>query len=179
MSHFVSGHTGLAYGWSLTLVTLGLLALVGGGLWFTGAALGQQVDELLDGARALQQGQQRLEQHAWARRLLAELPQAGAKIAEKTDVAAKAPGVVSNVFGALASFVVFVALGLYLAIDPGVYVRGLVRLVPQPRRARVQEVLRKSARPRALAGGPHRVHGHRRRHHHGGWRLWACPSLPP
>jgi hypothetical protein len=41
VSHFVSGHTGLAYGWSLTLVTLGLLALVGGGLWFTGAALGQ------------------------------------------------------------------------------------------------------------------------------------------
>jgi predicted PurR-regulated permease PerM len=142
VSHFVSGHTGLAYGWSLTLVTLGLLALVGGGLWFTGAALGQQVDELLERVpRVLQQGQQRLEQHAWARRLLAELPQAGAKIAEKTDVAAKAPGVVSNVFGALASFVVFVALGLYLAIDPGVYVRGLVRLVPQPRRARVQEVL--------------------------------------
>ena len=142
VSHFVSGHTGLAYGWSLTLVTLGLLALVGGVLWFTGAALGQQVDELLERVpRVLQQGQQRLEQHAWARRLLAELPQAGAKIAEKTDVAAKAPGVVSNVFGALASFVVFVALGLYLAIDPGVYVRGLVRLVPQPRRARVQEVL--------------------------------------
>ena len=83
VSHFVSGHTGLAYGWSLTLVTLGLLALVGGGLWFTGAALGQQVDELLERVpRVLQQGQQRLEQHAWARRLLAELPQAGAKIAE-------------------------------------------------------------------------------------------------
>jgi predicted PurR-regulated permease PerM len=142
VSAFVSGHTGLTYGWSLTLVTLSLLALVGGGLWFTGAALGQQVDELLERVpRVLQQGQQRLEQHAWARRLLAELPQTGAKIAEKTDVAAKAPGVVSNVFGALASFVVFVALGLYLAIDPDVYVRGLVRLVPRARRARVQEVL--------------------------------------
>ena len=46
VSHFVSAHTGLAYGWSLTLVTVGLLALVGGGLWFTGTALGQQVDEL-------------------------------------------------------------------------------------------------------------------------------------
>jgi predicted PurR-regulated permease PerM len=142
VSQFVSAHTGLAYGWSLTLVTVGLLALVGGGLWFTGSALGQQVDNLLERVpHALQQLQQRLEQHAWARRLLAEFPQAGAKIAEKTDVAAKAPAVVSNVFGALAYGVVFVALGLYLAIDPGVYVRGLVRLVPRPKRARVQEVL--------------------------------------
>ena len=142
VSAFVSGHTGLAYGWSLTLVTLGLLALVGGGLWFTGTALGQQVDELLERVpHALQQAQQRLEQHAWARRLMAEIPQAGAKIAEQTDVVAKAPGVVSNVFSALAYCVVFVALGLYLAVDPGVYIRGLVRLVPRPRRARVQEVL--------------------------------------
>jgi len=142
VSAFVSGHTGLAYGWSLTLVTLGLLALVGGGLWFTGTALGQQVDELLERVpHALQQAQQRLEQHAWARRLMAEIPQAGAKIAEQTDVVAKAPGVVSNVFSALAYCVVFVALGLYLAVDPGVYIRGLVRLVPRPRRPRVQEVL--------------------------------------
>ena len=142
VSHFVSRHTALAYGWSLALVTLGLLALVGGGLWFTGAALGQQVDDLLEQVpSALQQLQQRLEQHAWAGRLLAEVPQAGAKIAEQTDVVAKAPRVVSNVFGALAYGVVFVALGLYLAIDPGVYVRGLVRLVPRPKRARVQEVL--------------------------------------
>jgi predicted PurR-regulated permease PerM len=142
VSHFVSRHTALAYGWSLALVTLGLLALGGGGLWFTGAALGQQVDDLLEQVpSALQQLHQRLEQHAWAGRLLAEVPQAGAKIAEQTDVVAKAPRVVSNVFGALAYGVVFVALGLYLAIDPGVYVRGLVRLVPRPRRARVQEVL--------------------------------------
>jgi predicted PurR-regulated permease PerM len=142
VSQFVSRHTALAYGWSLALVTLGLLVLVGGGLWFTGAALGTQVDALLEQVpRALQQVRQRLEQHAWARSLLAELPHTGAKIAEQTDVAAKAPRVVSNVLSALASFVVFVALGLYLAIDPGVYVRGLVRLVPRPRRARVEEVL--------------------------------------
>jgi len=142
VSAFVSRHTALAYGWSLALVTLGLLALVGGGLWFTGAALGTQVDTLLERVpRALQQLQQRLEQHAWARSLLAELPHTGAKLAEQTDVAAQAPRVVSNIFGTLAYFVVFVALGLYLAVDPGVYVRGLVRLVPRSRRARVQQVL--------------------------------------
>ena len=131
--------TALAYG-CRSLVTLGLLALVGGGL-FLGTALGQQVDDLLNSAlrtatAATASGAARV-----ARRLLAEFPQAGAKIAEQTDVVAKAPRVVSNVLGALAYGVVFVALGLYLAIDPGVYVRGLVRLVPRPRRARVQEVL--------------------------------------
>ena len=143
LSHFVSAHTPLSFSWSLTLVTLGLLALVGGSLWLTGTALGTQVSELLDRLpRALQQGQQRLEQHEWARRLMAAFPHAGAKIAEQTDVAAKAPRVVFDAFSALASCAVFVALGLYLAADPGVYVRGLVRLVPQPRRARVQDVLR-------------------------------------
>jgi predicted PurR-regulated permease PerM len=41
----------------------------------------------------------------------------------------------------LGSVLIFLFLGLYLAIDPDVYRRGLLRLVPLPKRPRVQDIL--------------------------------------
>ena len=141
-SCWVSTHTPLAYGWSLTLVALACIASIGGSLWWTGAVLGEQIDELIIRLpRALQKLQQRLGQYEWARGLIAELPEAGKEIAEKADVMAKAPRVLFDVFSTLGAGIIFLAVGLYLALDPYVYIRGLLRLIPTPRRGRVQEVL--------------------------------------
>jgi predicted PurR-regulated permease PerM len=112
------------------------------GVWLTGDALGEQIEELSRRLpHSLQQLQQRLERYEWARSLLAQLPQSGQEVVEKTDVVEKAPGVLSKVLGMLGSVLIFLFLGLYLAIDPGVYRRGLLRLVPLPKRPRVQDIL--------------------------------------
>ena len=142
ISRFIGDHTPLSTGWSLAVVVLGLSAAVGIGVWLMGAALGEQIDELSRRLpHSLQQMQQRLEHYEWARGLLAELPQSGQEVVEKTDVVAKAPGVVTKALGALGSVIIFLFLGLYLAIDPGVYRRGLLRLVPLHKRHHAQDIL--------------------------------------
>jgi predicted PurR-regulated permease PerM len=85
--------------------------------------------------------QQRLERYEWAQGLLAQLPQSGQEVVEKTDVVAKAPGVLSKVLSMLGSVIIFLFLGVYLAVDPGVYRRGLLRLVPLHKRHHVQDIL--------------------------------------
>jgi predicted PurR-regulated permease PerM len=142
ISHFMSDHTPLSTGWSLVVVVLGLSTVLVIGVWLTGDALGEQIDELSRRLpQSLQQLQQRLERYEWAQGLLAKVPQSGQEVVEKTDVVAKAPGVLSKVLGVLGSVIIFLFLGLYLAIDPGVYRRGILRLVPLHKRHRVQSIL--------------------------------------
>jgi len=142
VSHFISDHTPLSPGWSLAFVVLGLSAAMVVGIWLIGDALGEQIDELSRRLpHSLQQLQQRLEHYEWARGLLAELPKSGEEVVEKTEVVAKAPGVVYKALGALLSVIIFLFLGLYLAIDPGVYRRGLLRLIPLHKRDRVRGIL--------------------------------------
>jgi predicted PurR-regulated permease PerM len=142
ISHFISDYTPLSPGWSLATVALGLGMAMVIGVWLTGDALGEQIEELSRRLpHSLQQLQQRLERYEWARSLLAQLPQSGQEVVEKTDVVEKAPGVLSKALGMLGSVLIFLFLGLYLAIDPDVYRRGLLRLVPLPKRPRVQDIL--------------------------------------
>lgn len=50
-------------------------------------------------------------------------------------------GAFSSLLGWLTNFVVIAFIGLYGAIEPGVYRRGFLHLIPKPRRARMDEVL--------------------------------------
>lgn len=52
-----------------------------------------------------------------------------------------ATGVISSTFGVLADIVILIVLGFYLAASPGLYLNGLVRLVPPAKRGRVRETL--------------------------------------
>jgi predicted PurR-regulated permease PerM len=142
ISCFLSDHTPLSTGWSLAVVVLVLSAAMAVGIWLTGAAVGEQIDELVRRLpHSLHQLRQRLERYEWAQSLLAELPQSGQEVAAKTEVVAKAPHILSQALGVLGSVIIFVFLGLYLAIDPGVYTRGLLRLVPLYKRHRAQDIL--------------------------------------
>lgn len=77
----------------------------------------------------------------WTRQALANAPPAKDFMPDRPDVLAKVTGVFSNTLGALANFVIVIAIGIYLAADPDAYVHGFARLFPKPRRARVLEVL--------------------------------------
>lgn len=46
LSGWLSQHTPLARGWALSVVTLGLLGLIGGSIWLLAPSVGAQVDEL-------------------------------------------------------------------------------------------------------------------------------------
>lgn len=50
-------------------------------------------------------------------------------------------GTLSSAFSTATSLLVLLSLSIFLALDPGLYRRGLLHLVPKPRRDRIAEVL--------------------------------------
>ncbi len=89
---------------------------------------------------ALDRGAAALERYAWGRSLLARFPEPG-------DIALFSPelvGPVTRFFSGTATLalnvIVLLALGIYFAIAPQTYVKGLVKLIPPAGRRRGVEV---------------------------------------
>lgn len=59
----------------------------------------------------------------------------------KNQLFAHVAGIFSTALGAIVGFLIIVAMGVYLSINPELYVAGLVRLLPQHKRARARAVL--------------------------------------
>jgi predicted PurR-regulated permease PerM len=133
--------TGLSDGWSLALVSLALLAMLGAGAMLLAPRVSAQVDELSDSLpRAFEKLAERASRHEWARRLVEELPPPEELLKGRGGVLARVTGVVSTALGALVNVVIVVAVGLYLAADPRLYTSGLMSLVPPTSRPRAREV---------------------------------------
>lgn len=135
--------TGWGHGLALALVLvvlLGLLAAIGA---LAAPSISRQVDQL---AETLPEsiGQLRgwLEQTRWGSWLVAQTPRLDEGLREgSTDMLTRVTGLASATLGGLTSFFIFLFIGLYLAIEPGLYRGGIVRLVPPARRERAREVL--------------------------------------
>lgn len=72
--------------------------------------------------------------------MTAEISQATTDLPVRESLS-RAGGLAATLFGALGGYVVFLFVGLFFAIDPGTYRRGLLCLVPRAKRRRAQEVL--------------------------------------
>jgi predicted PurR-regulated permease PerM len=124
---------------------LTLVALAGAAVLF-GIYLGPQVAEQFSqlaaelpllGRRLLQL----LERVPGADALLRALPEPGEMAGPLTELLTRAGGVVTSLVGGLGALVIIAVIGFYLAASPQVYVAGIVRLVPPPRRPFVVSLL--------------------------------------
>jgi predicted PurR-regulated permease PerM len=80
---------------------------------------------------------EQLKGEVWGRQILA-------LVAKARGEGAEAPGVAqafSTTLGALVNIAVVLFMGVYMAINPGWYRRGVLRLISPPRRARAREIL--------------------------------------
>lgn len=117
---------------------VGLVAVV---TWLAAPSVATQVDELTTTLpRALDRATQPLERHAWGRSIL-ERARNVDDLLGRTEALSQAGGVISTTLGSVGSLFVFVFVGLFTAFDPDSYRRGILRLVPRSRRARVGEIL--------------------------------------
>jgi predicted PurR-regulated permease PerM len=134
----LSERSGLSVRWSLIVVVLALAAVLGSAGWYLSAELYGQFDELGRSlASTWRQICMRLEQNAWGRHI-ASMISAQQTSPERIDLFGKLfAGILSGVAGLVLS--VFIAL--YLAADPPLYRRGLLRLVPVRVRNRAADVL--------------------------------------
>jgi predicted PurR-regulated permease PerM len=140
LSDPLSERTGLRPGWSLTAVVLGLVALVGLGGGLIAGQVAVQLDQLVESVpSSLASVEQHLRSYAWGRTLLDRAPAANQLIG-RTDILARVTGLFSTALGIVATVVIVLFVGIYLAIDPGLYRRGLIHLVAISKRRRAEEV---------------------------------------
>lgn len=139
---WIADLTGLSRGWGIALFILSIIGALAGAVIGFLPAVASQFDQLVEEIpAAFEVLRDRIGSYAWGEPLL-ERASPGALIASGGEAAATA---VSSTFGALGSFVIMLFIGLYVAIAPNTYRRGLVRLLAPSARLRGDEVLSKAA----------------------------------
>ncbi|CAO3400159.1 AI-2E family transporter [Azospirillum palustre] len=129
LTGYVQRATGLGHGWSLAIVLLTLVLLVGGGGWLMGtsmaAQLGQLQEQVTKAMGMLPDG--------WRDRIMEQ----GKEWPWMNQLSSFASGLVYVIGDA----VVVMFAALYLAASPGLYQRGVVLLVPPRGQKRACEVM--------------------------------------
>lgn len=133
---------------ALTLVVVSLL--VAFGLLIAGLApmlVGQIRQLAAELPRYVELVQQYLLQYEWAEVLLPEPVTADQFLRGlqqfDTDLVRRVVGLFSTTMGLVLSVALIGFIGIYIAAEPDLYVNGMLRLVPKPRRRRAMQVLRR------------------------------------
>lgn len=144
MADFLSDHTGIAQHWSLTLViSLFFIALIGLG-WLFGPALSDGLNQLFQSLTSgIAQARKFIRHNEFSQEMLQGL-QDGLSLTP--DRLQRLVGIFSTALGTLATFFLILIIGIYLCVEPAVYINGAVRLFPTGRRARIRAVLQELGR---------------------------------
>lgn len=143
LSRALRERTGLGRGWSLLATCLLLIVLLGGIVWLVSGQLASQVSDLQQQLpRAIEQITGRIERYGWGREALSALPNPGEWLSRSGgSVVSRFTGIASSTLGFIVNVALVGIIGLYLASQPDLYARGLVRMVPIPHRSRAAEIL--------------------------------------
>lgn len=130
----------LSVGLSVLLVVLlicGTVALLAPNVASEVQRLSEQVPQSAD------QAADRVKQLPGGAYALQHVPNPKMLIQQATTGLGNLAGFLSSTLGALASLVVIIFMGLYLAVQPGLYIDGINRLAPISKRDRTREVMLK------------------------------------
>jgi predicted PurR-regulated permease PerM len=141
VSDFVARHTRLSTRWSITVVIIVFVLLVGGAIFLLGAWIAGQADEMAtEIPAAFQKLQDWLRQSAWGRLVLQHWAQVENSLGTEQNVQ-RIQNAFSLTFSAVGGFLIFLFLGVYLAAEPDRYRIGLLHLLPLSKRVDAAEVL--------------------------------------
>ncbi|OHV10278.1 hypothetical protein BH688_09720 [Kushneria phosphatilytica] len=139
-------HTFLSRRWSLVVVIGGLIALLAAFMMnFATNALQQfhQMSQVLP--QSIDHLEQQMRHWPFGDRLVSHLEQHGSASDLLRSWLTRVETVLSSTFGALINTVVVIFIGLYIAIEPDTYRKGVLALIP-PQRRQGSRVLMKEVR---------------------------------
>ena len=137
----VAKRFGIPEPWAVGIVVALLVVLFSGVGWAIAPAIGEQATQLRSALPdALQRLQQELSRFVWLESLFDSAPHSDAPIAQE-GVASTVTNAVSGTLSAIANTAFVLVVAIYLAVDPRLYVEGVVRLFPPARRDRTRAVL--------------------------------------
>jgi predicted PurR-regulated permease PerM len=144
-ANWLHDRSGLGYRPALAVALVVPLALLGLGIWWVAPSIADQTDELVDRIpQAATQLEARAREIGWVDRMLEQQDRVRKALPDGSQAASLAARFFSTTFGGLGNLVFALALGLFLAIDPPLYLHGLLRLFPLDKRERAAEVLRET-----------------------------------
>lgn len=133
---------GLNDGTALALVLLIMLLVIGLGGYFLTPSIAAQASELVMALPAsVERLRAYLSDYEWFRNLMESLPPAQEMLPSASTVLNQARAVFAGTLGFLAKLTIVLFVGIYLALQPGLYLNGLLKLLPQRRRPRMRKVL--------------------------------------
>ena len=140
---FIEQHSSLRRKWSLTLGVALLLVLAALAGWLVGPQMYEQFNRLIEQLpRAVSNAREKLATFPLGSQLLAGAQGIEGSLGRVSSGAfSKASSVLSSTLGVVVQLFVIFFVGLYLAIDPSLYVKGFARLFPTPKRKRIREIL--------------------------------------
>jgi predicted PurR-regulated permease PerM len=127
---------------ALAIVLFALAGAVFATGWYLGPQAGNQVQRLAAQLpEAVSQAEAWLQERGWGAVVAEHVPESvGGALPEGTSGLGALQTAFSSVFGLLANGVIVLAVGIFLAINPSLYVDALVHLVPPSRRPRTRTV---------------------------------------
>ncbi|RAL19978.1 hypothetical protein DL240_19390 [Lujinxingia litoralis] len=135
-------HTPLSGIWALLVVATLLVAILGGAGFLVAPAIANQVDAIVDMIpKALAELQAWIAQTAIGPRILTELGELEPSRLFTNEVIGQVGGAFAGGLNFLTNAALVVVVGVYIAINPTVYRRGLVRMVPMHYRGRTEAIL--------------------------------------
>ncbi|MEQ1762703.1 MAG: AI-2E family transporter [Pyrinomonadaceae bacterium] len=144
LADVIKPYVKLGDGLRVLLVSVILLAVVGGTIALLSPSIADQMRHLRDELpKSAVSVANYLGQYAWGRTLIEQLPSFD-DVKNNINVSSLLSGVggvFTSTLGALGNVAIVVLLAIYLASEPRFYSEGFVRLFPIPRRERVTEIL--------------------------------------
>lgn len=142
LARLLGDHSPLSRRAALALVLFALAALTVAAGWYLGPQIGDQVQRLASQLpEAISQAEAWLRERGWGAFIAEQVPESvSGVLPEGSGGLGALQTVFSSIFGTLANGVIVLAVGIFLAINPSLYVDALVRLSPPEHRHRTREV---------------------------------------
>ncbi|MCG7857929.1 AI-2E family transporter [Flavihumibacter sediminis] len=132
----------IKYEIGITIVLVGMAALITLVIWFLGPSLSKQVEEMRQVLpESIESFKQRMKENSVGRTLIDEIPEDPAKVMSSKDAFKRIGDAFSTTLGMVANVVIIVVAGIFFAVDPKTYREGFARLFPVDSRKRINEVL--------------------------------------
>ena len=139
---WISKKTGWPRAWALTISLAAPVMVVGIGLWLVAPNVSEQAAELAERMpQAMSQLQEQVRQYEWANRLIEQADRIRDLLPGDSSMAGAAATFFSSTFGGVGDAIFALVVGLFLALNPAIYINGALHLVPLGKRERAREVL--------------------------------------
>jgi predicted PurR-regulated permease PerM len=144
LSEFLAGRTPLSSSWALTVVLLGIVALVVSGFWFLSDSVERQFADLSENLPvAFEKLRVSIAQYPIGRRIVEQVPSVQQIIlgGERANVFGRVTGYFSSALDWAVNVLIVLMTAVYFAFNPRLYREGIVNLVPQTREKRAREII--------------------------------------